>query len=326
MMRSTQTMRFAARQTLRSRPIRSTRAFATAPPPPAGQPAPDPTKNAKKGDSTTLYLLLGGTVAGIGAWYMMQEQPQRVEQEGAHAIDKAFQKTEGYAKTIEAVGKDKYNELKAAGENQLADARVRARAEDAHARDYIGEGQNKAGQSYADAKGYAAQQAAAAQDAITDTRDTAAQKYGQLKGAAGEKYESAKGTVASKYDGAKQEVRSQYAHARTETELKYDDAKARAAALERDAESKYNEAKGAAQDTAKDAKKGWFSWLGWGKAKAEDAQQSAIREKDAAKHSLTGAIADKAEATREWAEGKKGETIQEKEGNVKRADRYTSSL
>lgn len=106
-------------------------------------------------------------------------------------------------------------------------------------------------------------------------------------------------------------------NAKGTVESKYDDAKARAAALQRDAEAKiketkgaaankYGEAKGAAEGTAQEAKKGWFSWLGWGKVKAEDAQDAAVREKDAARRSLAGSVADKAETTRQWAEGKKG--------------------
>jgi hypothetical protein len=72
MNRSTQAMRLAARQAA-VRPARATRAFATGPPPPppAGSPAPNPTK-ANSSNSTTLYLLIGSTIAGVGAWYYIQ--------------------------------------------------------------------------------------------------------------------------------------------------------------------------------------------------------------------------------------------------------------
>jgi hypothetical protein len=216
--------------------------------------------------------------------------------------------------------------LKNAGNETLADARVRAKAEDVHDRDYISEAQRQAQQTYAGAKDYAASSAEAARARAQEARDIAAAKLGDVKN-----------TAAHKYDETKDAIENQYAHARVEAERTYDKARGRAAnaydetaaraagtydSAKGTAEHEYGRAKGAAEETKEEAKQGWFSWLGWGKSKAEQAAW----EKDELKRDAASKVAGGAEDVREWADGKKAETRPEKAGAVKRADQYTSSI
>jgi hypothetical protein len=78
--------------------------------------------------------------------------------------------------------------------------------------------------------------------------------------------------------------------------------------IKRRADATYYDAKGSAIETKEEAKAGWFSWLGWGKAKANNAADEAVAEKDSLKRKAAGEVEDKAVGVAGWAADKKAET------------------
>lgn len=265
-----------------------------------------------------------------------------------HAIEAraegAKKTSEGYAQHVEAVGKDKYEQLKvrpfcpylarpsyliqpqASGNETLADARVRAQAESAHARDYIGDAQKQAHQSYEHAKDYAAQSTEAARQRAAEARDAASAKYNEAAGAVEGKYEEARDALTHKYANARAEAERNYGEAKSRVSGAYDDAASTASAkwdaTKGEAHAEAEHARRATEAAEEKAKQGWFSWLGWGRQKADDAAW----KKDEAKRDAAGKLASGAEDVRGWAEDKQAETRPEKADAVKRADRYSASV
>jgi len=69
-----------------------------------------------------------------------------------------------------------------------------------------------------------------------------------------------------KYDGYKADAQGRLKDARDSTENLYNEAKAKS-------QAQYEATKAEAQKKEEQAKAGWFSWLGWGKGKAEDVKK-----------------------------------------------------
>jgi hydroxylamine reductase (hybrid-cluster protein) len=125
--------------------------------------------------------------------------------------------------------------------------------------------------------------------------------------------------VAGSAEDLKRQAEGTLNDAKGRAEGTYYDAKGRA-------EGTYSDAKGAAEEKKDQAKAGWFSWLGWGRAKADEVKEDAQWKADAVKHDAAANVEEKSSGLAAWASGKKAETVQEKDANVRRAGSYTSSV
>lgn len=154
----------------------------------------------------------------------------------------------------------------------------------------------------------------------------AASKYGAVKSDAEKRLEEAKSAVYHKYEGAKDEA----AHLRADAEKKYEETKSgwfswwgstkvcvshrgndrrlrMLTTLQKDAETKidatkaeaaahYDAVKNEAASKKEQAEQGWLSWLGWTKAKGNEA-----------KYEAADTVQEGADKTSGWAQTKKDE-------------------
>ncbi|KAF9268761.1 hypothetical protein L218DRAFT_954204 [Marasmius fiardii PR-910] len=81
-----------------------------------------------------------------------------------------------------------------------------------------------------------------------------------------QKYEQTASSAQAKYDDYKKGAQGRLNDAKDSTENLYNEAKART-------QTQVDGLKGDAQKKEEQAKAGWFSWLGWGRSKAEDGKR-----------------------------------------------------
>ncbi|KAG6857764.1 hypothetical protein H0H87_004180 [Tephrocybe sp. NHM501043] len=205
------------------------RSYATPPPPPSGQSAPNAKAN-KSGSNTLLYSVLGVAVAAGTYYYYANPYDVNAAKEKARRDQEEMEKRAretleaGKARADDAYkqGQAKYDAVKAEGKEKVHELEDRAR------------------------------------QVATDTQD--------------------------KFDSYKKSAQRSVSDARNSTEDLYKEARSTA-------ERQVGEVRSGVERKAEEARSGWFSWLGWGKSKTDEAKQD-----------VAGKVAESAEDVRKRAE------------------------
>jgi hypothetical protein len=121
---------------------------------------------------------------------------------------------------------------------------------------------------------------ASGQDKIASARSSVDGKMHEVE----DRARQVSADAQAKFDEYKSSAQKKLSGARDSTENLYNEARS-------SADRKTSEARAEADRKAEQAKSGWFSWLGWGKSKAEEGKQDAA-----------GKVAESAEDVRKRAE------------------------
>ncbi|KAJ3550934.1 hypothetical protein NMY22_g126 [Coprinellus aureogranulatus] len=228
----------------------ASRRFATAPPPPAGQPAPNPEAAVKK-DNTLLYTGLG-LAGAAGAWYYFSST------DDAAALEKKARQDEQRVKvnarqTVDAT-KDTAHDAVALGrvKSQQLEVQDEARA--------------KAGEARAHWEA---------------TKQDTKQKWDSTKADAEQKWDETKGRLYNAtHDVKPEEGRGLFDKAEDGIKRTKEETEAMYRNTRETAERKAEELRREAERKGEDVKRGWFSWLGYGKSKVSDAEDAAKQRRD----------------------------------------------
>ncbi|KAF4599732.1 hypothetical protein EYR40_006831 [Pleurotus pulmonarius] len=224
-----------ARPTVAAVFAKASRSAMTTTPPPSGQAPPHPPPQKKEGGSNGLLLAAAAAAVAGGAYWYFNENPSDA------------QRLQAKAQKDVAEARQKASELKDAGK-----ARVETTA--------------KQVQNQYDTKKVRIYVVLVWLKIILITRsllqDAAEQRIDAARASANNAVHDAEARARQAAADARGKVEGSIASARQSTESLYNEAKEKVAADIHRAETK-----------AEEAKAGWFSWLGWGKAKAAEGKK-----------------------------------------------------
>ncbi|PPQ93665.1 hypothetical protein CVT25_012724 [Psilocybe cyanescens] len=239
--------------------LASTRAYATPPPPPAGQPAPNPIP--PKSDNTLMYTALG--LAAAGGAYMFFKNPDEVNDLKAKARHDEEILKKGGRDIVDAAkaraddtyrqGEAKFDKLKAEGKENINSLRTSS-VTDTHGR------------------------------SIAEDLEA---KINSAKGATKDGLIRARESTENIYNEARATTKDGLTKARDSTEHLYNEARSTT-------EQKAAEARQEAEKKAEQAKAGWSSWLGWGKSEVEAGANKVENESDRLKREAAQKVANAA--------------------------------
>ncbi|EIN12077.1 hypothetical protein PUNSTDRAFT_132208 [Punctularia strigosozonata HHB-11173 SS5] len=275
----------------------------TVPPAAPNPEAKEKELKAEGAGSSTIYILTALAAAAGGVYWSMSRDPAA---DGEKTKQKAKEvQHDAHAKADELIAKAK--SVEPSDKDTIYATRARVQSEAAHDRDVIGQVKGSALQYSNDAQKKYAETRDAALAKAQQAQSEAASKYGAVKSDAEKRLEEAKSAVYHKYEGVKDEA----AHLRADAEMKYEDSKsgwfgwwgstkkdaqAKVDATKAEASAKYDAVKSEAETKKAQAEQGWFSWLGWSKAKGSEA-----------KYEAADTVKEGADKTSGWAQAKKDE-------------------